>query len=43
MLDQGSLISAVERAQPDEIYNLAEISYVPKSWRHAELTGVSPG
>ncbi len=29
LLDQGSLISAVERVQPDEVYNLAAISYVP--------------
>jgi GDPmannose 4,6-dehydratase len=39
LLDQGSLISAVERVQPDEIYNLAAISYVPMSWQQAELTG----
>src|SRR5260370_41629678 len=39
LLDQGSLISAVERAQPDEVYNLAAISYVPMSWQQAELTG----
>jgi GDPmannose 4,6-dehydratase len=39
LLDQGSLISAVERVQPDEVYNLAAISYVPMSWQQAELTG----
>jgi GDPmannose 4,6-dehydratase len=38
LLDQGSLISAVERVQPDEVYNLAAISYVPMSWQQAELT-----
>src|SRR6476619_5574812 len=44
LLDQGSLISAVARAQPDEAYNLAAISYVPMSWQQAELTGWrSPG
>ncbi|GAB2839570.1 GDP-mannose 4,6-dehydratase [Actinocorallia aurea] len=38
LLDQGSLISAVERVQPDEVYNLGAISYVPMSWQQAELT-----
>ena len=40
LLDQGSLISAVERVQPDEVYNLAAISYVPMSWQQAELTEI---
>jgi GDPmannose 4,6-dehydratase len=43
LLDQGSLISAVERTQPDELYNLAAISYVPMSWQQAELTGEVTG
>jgi GDPmannose 4,6-dehydratase len=43
LLDQGSLISAVERVQPDEVYNLAAISYVPMSWSQAELTGEVTG
>jgi GDPmannose 4,6-dehydratase len=43
LLDQGSLISAVERVQPDEVYNLAAISYVPMSWQQAELTGEVTG
>ena len=43
LLDQGSLISAVERVQPDEFYNLAAISYVPMSWQQAELTGEVTG
>jgi len=38
LLDQVSLISAVDRVQPDEVYNLAAISYVPLSWEQAELT-----
>uniref|UniRef100_UPI001E5D4E7E GDP-mannose 4,6-dehydratase n=1 Tax=Actinomadura soli TaxID=2508997 RepID=UPI001E5D4E7E len=38
LLDQGSLISAVERVQPDEVYNLGAISYVPMSWQQPELT-----
>jgi GDPmannose 4,6-dehydratase len=43
LLDQGSLISAVEKVQPDEVYNLAAISYVPMSWQQAELTGEVTG
>jgi GDPmannose 4,6-dehydratase len=43
LLDQGSLISAVERVQPAEVYNLAGISYVPMSWQQAELTGEVSG
>ena len=43
LLDQGSLISAVERVQPNELYNLAAISFVPMSWQQAELTGEVTG
>jgi GDPmannose 4,6-dehydratase len=43
LLDQGSLIAAVERVQPDQVYNLAAISYVPMSWQQAELTGEVTG
>src|SRR5436190_12994066 len=43
LLDQGSLISAVERVQPDEVYNLAAMSYVLLSWHQAELNGEVTG
>ena len=43
LLDQGSLIAAVERIHPDEVYNLGAISYVPMSWQQAELTGEVTG
>ncbi|MFD0887273.1 GDP-mannose 4,6-dehydratase [Streptosporangium algeriense] len=43
LLDQGSLISAVEKVQPDEVYNLGAISFVPMSWEQAELTGEVTG
>ncbi|MFI7609687.1 GDP-mannose 4,6-dehydratase [Nonomuraea terrae] len=43
LLDQGSLISAVERVQPDEVYNLGAISFVPMSWEQAELTAEVTG
>ncbi|MDX3640012.1 GDP-mannose 4,6-dehydratase [Streptomyces sp. MB09-02B] len=43
LLDQSSLVAAVDRAQPDEVYNLAAISYVPMSWQQADLTGEVTG
>ncbi|MBX6724312.1 MAG: GDP-mannose 4,6-dehydratase, partial [Dactylosporangium sp.] len=43
LLDQGSLVSAVSRVAPDEVYNLAAISFVPVSWNQAELTGEITG
>ena len=43
LMDQGSLISAVERVQPDEVYNLGAISFVPMSWEQAELTAEVTG
>ena len=39
LLDQVSLQSAVELAQPQEIYNLAAQSFVPTSWVQPSLTG----
>ncbi|MDH6133809.1 GDPmannose 4,6-dehydratase [Kitasatospora sp. MAA4] len=37
LMDQGSLVSAVDAVQPDEVYNLGAISFVPMSWQQAEL------
>ncbi|NLU76563.1 GDP-mannose 4,6-dehydratase [Streptomyces sp. HNM0575] len=37
LMDQASLVSAVETVQPDEVYNLGAISFVPMSWQQAEL------
>src|SRR5918996_772066 len=39
LLDQLSLIKAVEQAQPEEFYNLAAMSFVPASWDQPMLTG----
>jgi GDPmannose 4,6-dehydratase len=39
LLDQLSLISLVEAAEPDEVYNLAAQSFVPTSWEQPVLTG----
>ena len=39
LLDQLSLIKIMEEVQPDEIYNLAAMSFVPTSWTQPMLTG----
>ena len=39
LLDQLSLIKAVEVAQPHEFYNLGAMSFVPASWDQPMLTG----
>jgi GDPmannose 4,6-dehydratase len=45
LLDQRSLVDALRASQPDEIYNLAAMSYVAVSWVQptltAEFTGVA--
>jgi GDPmannose 4,6-dehydratase len=38
LLDQLSLIETLERARPDEVYNLAAQSFVPTSWQQPVLT-----
>jgi GDPmannose 4,6-dehydratase len=39
LLDQYSLIEALRKARPTEVYNLAAQSFVPTSWAQAVLTG----
>ena len=39
LLDQLSLVRAIEDVQPDEFYNLAAMSFVPASWDQPFLTG----
>ncbi|MGA9529349.1 MAG: GDP-mannose 4,6-dehydratase [Terriglobales bacterium] len=39
LLDQSSLIAAIQKAQPQEVYNLAAQSFVPTSWSQPVLTG----
>jgi len=39
LLDQYSLIEAVKNVEPDEVYNLAAMSFVPTSWNQPVLTG----
>ncbi len=39
LLDQLSIIDALKEAEPDEVYNLAAMSFVPTSWKQAVYTG----
>ena len=39
LLDQNSLIAAIEGSRPDEVYNLGAQSFVPTSWNQPVLTG----
>jgi GDPmannose 4,6-dehydratase len=41
--DLSSLIAVVEQVQPDEVYNLGAISFVPLSWKQPELTSEITG
>ena len=38
LLDQPSLVRALEKSEPEEIYNLAAQSFVPTSWEQPVLT-----
>src|SRR5438270_6232243 len=39
LLDQSSLITALQKTEPHEVYNLAAQSFVPTSWSQPVLTG----
>src|SRR5437868_8709221 len=39
LLDQLSLLRVIDEIRPDEIYNLAAMSFVPASWDQPMLTG----
>ncbi len=43
LLDQSSLVAVLEITQPDEVYNLGAISFVPLSWKQPVLTGEVTG
>jgi len=43
LLDQSSLVSGLLRSKPDEVYNLAAVSFVPTSWKEAELVAEVTG
>ncbi len=39
LLDQLSVIDVIKSVHPDEVYNLAAMSFVPTSWKQPVLTG----
>ncbi len=39
MADQGSLVHAIKKSEPDEVYNLAAQSFVGSSWSQPLYTG----
>ena len=43
LLDQKSIVSALEAARPHEVYNLGAQSFVPVSWEQPMLTGEITG
>ena len=43
LLDQASLVAALQSVEPDEVYNLAAQSFVPTSWNQPVLTGEFTG
>src|SRR5436853_2654385 len=43
LLDQLSIIDAFKQVRPDEVYNLAAMSFVPTSWKQPVLTGEFTG
>jgi len=43
LLDQFSIVKILDEVQPDEVYNLAAMSFVPTSWSQPVLTGEFTG
>jgi len=43
LLDQASLMAAMQTVRPTEIYNLGAMSFVPTSWNQPVLTGEFTG
>src|SRR6185369_16534540 len=39
LLDQLSIIDVFKEVRPEEVYNLAAMSFVPTSWKQPVLTG----
>jgi GDPmannose 4,6-dehydratase len=39
LLDQLSIVDVLKKVDPDEVYNLASMSFVPTSWQQPVLTG----
>ena len=38
LVDELSLVDALEHCRPHEVYNLASVSFVPASWQQPVLT-----
>ena len=38
LTDPAGLVGALEASRPDEVYNLASVSFVPMSWEQPVLT-----
>src|SRR6187401_138485 len=43
LLDQLSIVEVFKEVRPDEVYNLAAMSFVPTSWKQPVLTGEFTG
>jgi GDPmannose 4,6-dehydratase len=43
LLDQASLVDVLRTVEPEEVYNLAAMSFVPVSWQQPVLTGETTG
>ena len=43
LLDQSSIIKVIKRAEPQELYNLAAMSFVPTSWEQPLYTADTTG
>jgi GDPmannose 4,6-dehydratase len=43
LLDQASIVEALQKVQPNEVYNLGAQSFVPTSWNQPVLTGEVTG
>lgn len=43
LMDEGSILEAVKKSRPDEVYNLAAQSFVKASWDQPLLTGEFTG
>ncbi len=43
LLDQLSIIDMIRQVRPNEVYNLAAMSFVPTSWKQPVLTGEYTG
>src|SRR6266851_5168897 len=43
LLDQLSIVEVLKEVRPNEVYNLAAMSFVPTSWKQPVLTGEFTG